>query len=588
MNHVAIIRLDSSAMRLPVEFGSMPHRSPPSVKIEQIGGDIVNSISIHKLEGNSELGIADDIVAVFTNNDKTVRIFSLMGHEQTATLDLPFAVNHATISPDGRMLVAVGDYQQAYIYERIDVKPSPDLKSQKLVASHCEWEMFNIVSLHVPKPAVVAGYFTTAWSPNGRLCSLSSELGYVTMLDIEALKTFDDGEDATVAVVPSTRPDTRHGPGGIRSTQFTPHPWDLFISAEDQDRVCIADLRTGMCIRQVLHLDPNQEGCEHIKIADHPASPYSRGLDPVLEAEFIRQFRRSHADDDPDSADTYLTDNRRLARLASRLAQDEEHYPMLMSQERQVLDALGAGRHREDSLSYSPAPRSIYYRGEHSELALESRRSTTARQSSLFSQDFPGLARSSDSGTSTGGTTLALPIPTTATEYLRTRNLPDPERTSFYTPRRQQSILVGNDDSDPGSSHSATAATSRHPPLPPHLRASAATFADWTREASLLARRPSPPPAGEAQNPELAERRRRAIYRARERALTQREAERSERLTQRMSSDPNSYDRSYGLRTAGLAVSGDGRKIWAACDEGIFEYDVNVKGRMILPAVEMR
>lgn len=206
-NHLAIIRLDPNEARF-AEFAS---RSPPNVKVEQMGSDIINSISIHKLEGNEERGIADDIVAVLTNNDKTVRVFSLTQHVQNTVLDLPFAVNHATISPDGRMLVAVGDYQQAYFYERVDMKPSPDFKSRKYASAHCMWELLNIVILHVPKPAVVAGYFTTAWSPSGRLCSVSSEMGYVTILDIEALKVIEDGEDAAVAVVPSTRPG-KHSP----------------------------------------------------------------------------------------------------------------------------------------------------------------------------------------------------------------------------------------------------------------------------------------------------------------------------------------------------------------------------------------
>jgi hypothetical protein len=45
---------------------------------------------------------------------------------------------------------------------------------------------------------------------------------------------------------------------------------------------------------------------------------------------------------------------------------------------------------------------------------------------------------------------------------------------------------------------------------------------------------------------------------------------------------------SLGVRTAGLAVSGDGSTVWAACEEGIFELKVERKKRMFWPAVEMR
>lgn len=598
LNHVAIIRLDSTEARLP-EFGSFPSRNPPSVKIEQLGGDIINSISIHKLDGNADAGIAGDVVAVLTNNDKTVRIFSLTQHTQNTVLDLPFAVNHATISPGGRALVAVGDYQQAYFYERLDLSPSPDFKSHKYASAHCTWELLNIVILHVPKPAVVAGYFTSAWSPSGRLCAVSSELGYVSVLDIEQLRTEDDAEEATIAIVPSTRPDTAMGPGGIRTTAFSPQPWDLFAWSEDQGRVCLADLRSGLCIRQVLYLDPEQEGLRHVEVEDHPTNPFSRGLDASLEAEFMRQYHRSHTTtDDADileAADTYLTaERRRVARAALRLHEDDDLFPSLTAQERQVLDALSIARQREDSLSRSPAPRSIYYGP--SELSGESRRST-AQQASLFTQDFPGLARNSESSSSTGASTVALPIG--VSEYMRNRNNPDSaDRGSpIYSPRRQASIFIANNEAD-------TAVSRLGPLRPPILNLAQPAqrrTSDWARPPSDRAtlspidstrsRHPSPPPSGDS-NPEVIERRRRAIIRARERAMSMRASEREERhqisLSNRAYSRGDIYDRSLGLRTAGLAVSWDGRKIWAACDKGIFEYEVNVRGRMVFPAIEMR
>jgi WD40 repeat protein len=622
-NHIAIIRLDSNDMRVPGEYGGMHSRNRPDIKIEQMGSDIINSISIHKLQGNEEAGTTSDVVAVLTNNDRTVRIFSLTLHSQNSVMDLAFAVNHATISPDGRTLVAVGDHQQAYFYERVDLKPSPDYKSQKPVSAHCMWELVNIADLHVPRDVAVAGYFTTAWSPSGRHCSVSSELGYVTILDVEALKWLEDSEEATVAVVPSTRPDATIGPGGVRTTAFSPQPWDLFIWSEDQGRVCVADLRTGLSIRQVLFLDPEAEGLRHVEIQDHPANPYARPPDANLEAEFLRQFRRPHSTNDDaalEAADTYLTsERRRMARAAIRLQEDDELFPSLTPHEQQVVEALTTRRQREDSLSRSPAPRSIYYGP--SEVAGESRR-TTAQQYSLFAQDFSGLSRSTDSSTSTGANTLSLP--SVGGEYRRNRQAtdttlsdrPGPFGAPFYNPRRQASILIAA--SNEAESDSLRASSSRHPPLPPHIRPSSTSFPDWARfpdpnttdritlpptsttttttaerAEALRLRRPSPPPPVDS-NPEIMERRRRAIARARERANAGRESERlvyerhQNHLEQRARSRGELYDRSFGLRTAGLAVSWDGRKIWAACDRGIFEYEVNVRGRMMFPAVELR
>jgi hypothetical protein len=45
--------------------------------------------------------------------------------------------------------------------------------------------------------------------------------------------------------------------------------------------------------------------------------------------------------------------------------------------------------------------------------------------------------------------------------------------------------------------------------------------------------------------------------------------------------------REMGVRTAGLAMSGDGGTLWAACEEGIFEMKVGRKARLFWPAVEM-
>jgi hypothetical protein len=46
--------------------------------------------------------------------------------------------------------------------------------------------------------------------------------------------------------------------------------------------------------------------------------------------------------------------------------------------------------------------------------------------------------------------------------------------------------------------------------------------------------------------------------------------------------------REVGVRTAGLAMSPDGRTLWCACEDGIFEVDMDLKGRMFWPAIEMR
>jgi hypothetical protein len=178
-NSIAIINTNADDAadvdaQLPVNFDRRRAR-PASLKIEPMGDEIVNSVSIHKLEGSESLGVMDDVVAVLTNNDKTVRIFSLTQHLEAAVLDLHFQVNHATISPDGQVLVAVGDWQQAYFFERIPLdEDDSKVSTSKYASGHCTWELFNITDLHVPKAASISSYFCTAWSSSGHLCAVVS------------------------------------------------------------------------------------------------------------------------------------------------------------------------------------------------------------------------------------------------------------------------------------------------------------------------------------------------------------------------------------------------------------------------------
>jgi hypothetical protein len=572
----AVIRLDPAS---EVDyFGNRVSPPPsPSISLEKLGDEIVNSISIHKLISDHP-AIADDVVAVLTNNDKSIRVFSLTQNNQTAVLELPFPVNHATISPDGQLLIAVGDYQQCYFYERADLKPSPDSRSHKYASAHCQWELLDVVLLHVPKSLGSTGYFTTAWSPNGRLCAVASEMGYISIIDIEALKSLEQGEDAIVTVISSTRPEIAlpYGgcPGAVRTMLFSPSPWDLLIWSEDQGRVCVADLRTGLRARQVLQLTPDQDGPQYVDVKDSPTNRYSRIRDDDIDAEYHRQLRSQGIDNDSpiDAEDAFLA----MEQLSAR--------------ERE----LALGRQRLDSLRNGSAARSIHY----SELSGRTQRSTAAqrqeaRQSSAFSQDFPDLVRQSEANSTSN-------LPTNARlvhDYMRDRMASTEAEHSAYTPRRQASVFIG--EASAGSSSRLNRLLNEGGPFSSNLRPSSTTLPDWASIVAITADgdsgslfhndpsrsgRTSPPPVAGALN---EGRRRRAVLQeqARRRAMANREAERYHQMGLHRQ---DTYDPSFGLRTAGLAVSWDGRKIWAACDKGVFEYEINIRGRMAMPSIEMR
>ncbi|QDZ21833.1 WD40 repeat domain-containing protein [Chloropicon primus] len=74
-----------------------------------VGGNVNNALHIGK-DSSGELRL------FLSNNDKTVKVFSLPSMTVIATLTFPVAINYASLSPDGNFLVAVGDSNQTYLY----------------------------------------------------------------------------------------------------------------------------------------------------------------------------------------------------------------------------------------------------------------------------------------------------------------------------------------------------------------------------------------------------------------------------------------------------------------------------------------
>ena len=348
------------------------------MKVERIGDEIVNSISIHRVQ--DEEAHLDDIVAVLTNNDKTVRVYSLPQGLETRVLDLPFAMNHATISPDGQTMVAVGDVNQAFFFQREILEPSPQIHKphNRLTSASVEWTLTNVVTLHLSVPASTMGYFTTAWSPSGHMVAVGSEGGYITVFDVDMLTNpdLDDG-DAIMAMVPSSRPDAMNPhPGAVRTMMFSPEPWDLLIWAEDQGRVGIGDLRTGLKSRQILNLEPKDDGLQRATFEDLESEhePYAtRDLDE-LEREFIARYTQSGDNATAvNFANDYIEARRRArqsqsardqgrsapsARERAALLGDEPQG--LTAQEQVILETLRTTRQREEA-RLQGTPRSVNY-----------------------------------------------------------------------------------------------------------------------------------------------------------------------------------------------------------------------------------
>lgn len=678
---------------LPIEdYWTTPTPPPPAaadVKVERIGQEIVNSISIHQIK--DEVAHLYDIVAVLTNNDRTVRIYSLAQGAEITCLELPFPMNHASISPDGQSLVAVGDSNQAFYYTRVLQQSAPQIPKphNRLNMSAVSWVMANLVHLRTDVQSRDAsqapGYFTTAWSPSGHLVAVGSEDGHINVFDTSLFQycADDEGEDAIIATVPSTRPGVAAHlhPGAVRTIIFSPEPWDLLIWAEDQGRVCIADLRTGLRTKQVIDLTPDDESLEKIPIQDLAANvaTYDDDTDYLDQRDSASLIEHAATVADFASALVQARDrsrqNQALRQDFPSLAQSDtiDDDPRgLTAHEQQVLESLRTTRQREEARAQGILPRSVNYTSP--SLFTSHNRSSSASNTppaGASSSDsrpfgdvlvnhndpyaaFPELSRTSQRSALAQNIRSqerlawdnTLPPLHSIQEYLRLRDR-----------ERDASSLTNNPSTlEPPANHQtngrrvsanrrsilqrASDARSRSEiPPPPH--ATRATLPSnstpepdeenpWRSisNAMNLARGPlfESPRSTVAPSAEAARTARvqdvihrteqlRRIAAQRERLRTiRREFDAGNDTAQSLyesvtslrgfaqpagTSEAEQYaevlltrragrDVNIGVRTAGLAMSQDGRTLWAACEDGIFEIDINVKGRMAFPSVEMR
>ncbi|KAF2665749.1 hypothetical protein BT63DRAFT_428702 [Microthyrium microscopicum] len=575
--------------QLPIDFDRRTDRTrPATVRLDSVGSSIINSINIYKIKGNPKARIQDDVVAVLTNNDHTVRVLSLSEGIETACLDVEFPVNHATISPDGETLVAVGDHQQAYFFEKIMLDPyESKISTANYASSHCRWVLLNIAKLHVPRRSGISGYFSTAWSSSSALCAVASENGYVSILDMNKIRAGASGEDALITVVSSTRPDSDPGPGSIRTLHFCPNPWELLIWTEGRDRICVADLRYLLNSRQVLHLRPDAANTSEIKVergkGTEPATIRPSDYDPASgAAQFIRRLRQNResvvVEATPHSEDrsSRSGSRRRVVRLlrnADSISPDsadaEAAIEGLDFDERMILEVLRTATHSSDSTTAGTTtapPRSIRYRRSE----LEASESGTREREDV--RDALNIA-------------------------LR-RHRGDSERFHPHSlPRRQSSIVISTDDGQPASTSGRSWAELRAELLPTEN-----SSRSQTRAARLSGDRwPNALPVDinerlrrtRREDEELGLGDNRRVQRAREREARLRERYRLTSQDQhllRLSAVNHRADgeEASGIMSAGLVISPDGQTFWAGSEKGIFEFKLNMRHLMSFPGIEAR
>lgn len=221
----------------------------PKVIQKKIGSMIVNGITISKLVHHDN-DLPDETVAVLSNNDGTVTIFSLTQQAIIKRINLTKEINHASISPDGEFLVAVGDVNDVWFYQR-SIRRHPSRQR------FYDWHELAVVRL---VSTVTSDWcFSTAWSPSGHMCIVASQFGVLTAFETSKIKKNMDHGDAIIHSMKSSRPIVCDPqifiPSAPRSMAFSPEPWDLVAWAEDHGRITVADLRDGFASRQTIEVD---------------------------------------------------------------------------------------------------------------------------------------------------------------------------------------------------------------------------------------------------------------------------------------------------------------------------------------------
>ncbi|KAK6333863.1 hypothetical protein TWF730_004046 [Orbilia blumenaviensis] len=219
------------------------------MRLSELGGTIVNSITLYRPPDSKKDG---DVIAVITNNDRTVRLFSLSKFRVITTITLDFPTNHASISPNGKYLVVVGDSPKVFFYglASLTSESSPDYY----------WKLTS-------SPSYKGGdaLISTDFSPCSKLCAVASQDGSVTMFDT---RLFDDADTSPIVrIIQSSRPQTQAG--AVRCVVFSPDPWDLLVWAEHTGRITITDIR-GQSRSETIRVSVSGDKVQQTELSGDP------------------------------------------------------------------------------------------------------------------------------------------------------------------------------------------------------------------------------------------------------------------------------------------------------------------------------
>jgi hypothetical protein len=243
-------------------------------------------------------------------------------------------MNYATISPDSKLLTAVGDENRAYFYEIVRDLESVGVTDTDQKVTGWEWELIQCLELNIGLRADDACCFTVAFSPSSRLCAIGSQSGIITVIDVASVwGTLGQSEDDTPVICQFSASRSCAEGGAVRCMAFSPEPWDLLVWLEGHGRAGVADVRQGFLRRQILHLDADEPSLEEV-YTDYLTDDLER---PRLGEEISDQPTHTRMNDD------YL-EIERYARDAEPSSLRESVMQDLTERERLIMEFLNTAR----------------------------------------------------------------------------------------------------------------------------------------------------------------------------------------------------------------------------------------------------
>ncbi|KZT23099.1 hypothetical protein NEOLEDRAFT_1136975 [Neolentinus lepideus HHB14362 ss-1] len=191
---------------------------------------------------------------VVSNNNGTVRFFDIGIRSRShtlgdaGTLKLDVAVNHSSVSPDGRTLLSVGDSSHVLLHHLSDSSRLTFTPISTLTLPPAS------PSLYGPASSVPAS-FSTAFSPNGSKFAVASQEGMVVVWDVRSSKPFKMFESDK-----SRLPSWCRSGNGSASGWIYDDPWDWAMGGAKAP---------GWGFRCVKFNDPAGHGKELMTFTEH-------------------------------------------------------------------------------------------------------------------------------------------------------------------------------------------------------------------------------------------------------------------------------------------------------------------------------